>query len=577
MSTIKVDSISNLLETAEVSVSDLGTVLSDGGSALVGYTPAGTGAVATTVQSKLRESVSVKDFGAIGAGADESAAANAMIAAHNYLYIPPNFTLVCKNIQLFDDTEVICEGTLKLPNGCSDFDRLLYAATRSNVSINVKEIDGNFAGQSGSIGTHLVYLTNCTAPSVSVGYAHDHYISSSAPMPSVDGYRNTSTGAVWLYQCDKPLVDVSLLSSWGREGVYLQNCTKGVCTVGHCQGNATRNTEYSGVQVSGTNNQLLRASVDFAGASGVGFDTQNGIISNILSTRTRENHGVNFGHPGFPASGSVASNIVVDGCFVDGIKVSASTVDLTIDNFSVRNAGRYGVSVSDSSVRGKLTSGVVQYSGQANLQVAVTEVQTDNVRSSDFDTVSVTVTTTSGAFTDGETITASGGKSAVVRKTIRNLSNTSQILFLGSVVGTFAVSDVITGGTSGAVATVSAVNTPTEYLEQSGGIYVDSSRYFPGVVGNQIRYSDGTAILFFNQSVSGTANTLVTSTASFASNVVWASAPTVAASIQSANSTDGFIISMMRAVATTSQLTIKLKTDQTQTYGIGVIAVGRWK
>jgi hypothetical protein len=34
----------------------------------VSYTPAGTGAVATTVQSKLRESGSVKDFGAIGDG-----------------------------------------------------------------------------------------------------------------------------------------------------------------------------------------------------------------------------------------------------------------------------------------------------------------------------------------------------------------------------------------------------------------------------------------------------------------------------------------------------------------------------
>lgn len=36
------------------------------GSSLVGYTPSGTGAVATTVQNKLREMVSVKDFGAVG-------------------------------------------------------------------------------------------------------------------------------------------------------------------------------------------------------------------------------------------------------------------------------------------------------------------------------------------------------------------------------------------------------------------------------------------------------------------------------------------------------------------------------
>lgn len=48
---------------------------SESGSELVGYQPAGTGAVATTVQSKLRETVSVKDFGAVGDGvADDTEA-----------------------------------------------------------------------------------------------------------------------------------------------------------------------------------------------------------------------------------------------------------------------------------------------------------------------------------------------------------------------------------------------------------------------------------------------------------------------------------------------------------------------
>ena len=45
------------------------------GTSLVGYLPAGTGAVATTVQTKLRESVNVKDFGAVGNGITNDAAA----------------------------------------------------------------------------------------------------------------------------------------------------------------------------------------------------------------------------------------------------------------------------------------------------------------------------------------------------------------------------------------------------------------------------------------------------------------------------------------------------------------------
>ena len=200
-----------------------------------------------------------------------------------------------------------------------------------------KELDGNYAGQSGNIGTHLVYLTNCVKANVDLKLVRDHYIASGAPTPPVDGIRNASTGAIFLYQCDKSDVTVGLIDGWGREAIYLLDCTKSEVTLGHAQGKYV--TAYSGVQVSGTNNSVNRASVDFAGASAVGFDTKYGFLSNVIATNTRENSGVNFGHTGYPATGSVAENIVVDGAFGIGISVLSSSQDLSINNFSVQNTG----------------------------------------------------------------------------------------------------------------------------------------------------------------------------------------------------------------------------------------------
>lgn len=53
------------------------------------YVPSGTGAVTTTVQTKLRETVSVKDFGAVGDGVtDDTAAIQAAIDSGNPVFVP---------------------------------------------------------------------------------------------------------------------------------------------------------------------------------------------------------------------------------------------------------------------------------------------------------------------------------------------------------------------------------------------------------------------------------------------------------------------------------------------------------
>jgi hypothetical protein len=68
------------------------------GSALVGYLPSGTGAVATTVQSKLRESVSVLDFLPAGyvtdGSVDYTTQIQAALTAANRVYFPSGSYLI---------------------------------------------------------------------------------------------------------------------------------------------------------------------------------------------------------------------------------------------------------------------------------------------------------------------------------------------------------------------------------------------------------------------------------------------------------------------------------------------------
>jgi hypothetical protein len=76
--------------------STLASLSASSGSSLIGYTQGGSGAVATTVQAKLRQTVSVKDFGAVGDGTtnDTTAMQNALSSGASVVYIPAGTYLI---------------------------------------------------------------------------------------------------------------------------------------------------------------------------------------------------------------------------------------------------------------------------------------------------------------------------------------------------------------------------------------------------------------------------------------------------------------------------------------------------
>lgn len=130
-------------------VNVLQALSASGGSNLVGFVQSGTGAVATTVQAKLRESVSVKDFGAVGDGVtDDTAAFAAAIGSYSTrkrVFVPAGTYLITSTLAL---------GIYKTLEGESE----------STVTINFNSADSYlFTGDAFSNVSNMT-LVNITSP-----------------------------------------------------------------------------------------------------------------------------------------------------------------------------------------------------------------------------------------------------------------------------------------------------------------------------------------------------------------------------------------------------------------------------
>jgi hypothetical protein len=85
-------------DTKELVVHDGST---PGGWTGGGFLQAGSGAVTRTAQAKMRDTVSVKDFGAVGDGVtDDTAAITAALAAADDVFVPPGTYLISSTISI---------------------------------------------------------------------------------------------------------------------------------------------------------------------------------------------------------------------------------------------------------------------------------------------------------------------------------------------------------------------------------------------------------------------------------------------------------------------------------------------
>jgi hypothetical protein len=111
------------------------------------YTPAGSGAVATNVQAKLRETVSVQDFGAVGDGvADDTVAIQAAIdflTPYTTLEFPSGVYVISNTLTISTDN-VFIEGNAKiLAKAATSFEYMMFATGRKGITVSNLEFDSN--------------------------------------------------------------------------------------------------------------------------------------------------------------------------------------------------------------------------------------------------------------------------------------------------------------------------------------------------------------------------------------------------------------------------------------------------
>lgn len=155
-----------------------GELSAPGGAALVGFIGAAGGAVARTVQSKLRDVVSAKDFGATGDGVtnDTTALNNALtaLADGGTLFVPPGTYLTtgltCSNKK---NVRVNFEGKLYRPDGagitsdgitlinCTQGCRFVFANITTGRTVNPASFTADLKGAA-------VRLQNCIDTTVEI-------------------------------------------------------------------------------------------------------------------------------------------------------------------------------------------------------------------------------------------------------------------------------------------------------------------------------------------------------------------------------------------------------------------------
>ena len=187
-------------------VDDLGA---SSGSSRIGFLQSGTGAVATTVQAKLRQTVSVKDFGAVGDGAvDDTAAIQAALDAHNSVYIPSGNYKITQVLRIQSNGSFFGDGFSSAIYNATDFRSISNELGASNIYIGNLKVYGNALPATVVAGRGGIVIDDASNVVINNVYVTD-----------------VNTGGIVIADCTNATLSNFIVENTSEHGVYVSLAT----------------------------------------------------------------------------------------------------------------------------------------------------------------------------------------------------------------------------------------------------------------------------------------------------------------------------------------------------------------
>lgn len=477
------------------------------GAGDISYQPAGTGAVATTVQTKLRESVSVKDFGAVGDGvADDTAAIQAAITAlpsGGTLLFPQGLTYKANTIHLTKSVILdMCGSTVKSTPYTSGMSRKIFYALTADAVGFVTIKNGKFDGAGTNRGTTatemepLIQLDTVGSVMLQDLEIYNHAAGIlSIPTALKD---RLIASVVVRYPSRASFINITLHDNWNEQlWTYNAESSDAYTEYVNCKSyNGTVNPANTPINHTGGRVRISGCNFKDTNASVINIQVTKSaeVVGNTILNNSGDGYGINFGQDGLLG---YVSNVIVEGNYIEGtykgaVSIVGSRVKV-VDNIFVQPGG-FGVKARWVYDATSFASYLPDYSVPAHQDFFDLLIEgnsiTDVAYSSSITGTGIYIDTTDTGYSwknvivQNNTITQPGANATRVLKYDLVLSHVQNCTVQNNILNDATVSPVFVGGALTYTNFVNNQFTPTTYSSQTESTI---SLYAPGETISDIR------------------------------------------------------------------------------------------